>query len=376
MSSASSSTELDYARKLVGSAVYAPSHYLDIITLACAVTHKIDDLFTAPRILFLGEKGSGKSNALTVAHYLSANAEPVTGVLAMTAPSYVADFRLNPKCTHVMDEINHLFGQAGQSGKNSKFYTYINQGYRRDTAYAQMQENKTTLRIPIFGVVFMAGLGLACPPDMRERSVIIKMQVAGPKVEVADFSAPETRGAFLYGGRMLKSWAERQPRLSTESIRGLHPKLVHRNMDVWGGMFAGAKLAGGEWPDRILTAFERVQLDAGNPIYAPEDQVLADYLKFCGMYDVSEGVPSGQFAQFAYDQDHGAYFSMKPGQFRQFAVGILGPTTPFYDSDAGKMVRGWTDIVHRMNHAHAESRMSELDASPESTSDDVVWEDF
>jgi hypothetical protein len=371
-----SSTEIDYARKLVGSAIYAPDHYLDIITLACTATHKIDDLFTAPRFLFLGEKGSGKSNALTVAHYLSASAEPVTGVLAMTAPSYVADFRLNPKCTHVIDEINHLFGQAGSNGKTSKFYTYLNQGYRRDTAYAQMQENKTTLRIPIFGIAFMAGLGLAVPPDLRERSVIIKMAVAGPKVEVADFSAPETREAMTYGGRMLKSWAQRQPRLSIESVRGLHPKLVHRKMDVWGPLFAIAAMAGDTWPERIMRAFERVELDAGIPVYAPEDQVLADYLKFCQLHDVSEGVPSGQFAQFANDQDHGAYLGMKPQVFRKFAVEILGPTTPFYDSDMGKMVRGWADFVHRMNYANAENRIAELEAKDETPPDDFEWEDF
>lgn len=374
--STESATEIDYARKLVGSAVCAPSHYLDIITLACTATHKIDDLFTAPRILFLGEKGTGKSNALTVANYLSANAEPVTGVLAMTAPSYVADFRLNPKCTHVIDEVNHLFGQAGSNGKNSKFYTYLNQGYRRDTAYAQMQENKVTLRIPIFGITFMAGLGLACPPDLRERSVIVKMQVAGPKAEVADFSAPETREAFTYGGRMLKSWAQRAGRLSTESIRGLHPKLVHRKMDVWGPLFAVAAEAGGDWRSRVMTAFEMVELDAGTPVYAPDDQLLADYLKFCGMYDVSDGIPSGQFAQFAHDQDHGAYVSMKPGQFRQFAVSVLGPTTPFYDSDKGSMVRGWSDKVHLMNYAHAENRVAELEAKEEVTPDDFEWEDF
>ena len=111
------STELNYARKLVGAAIVAPDHYLDIITLACAVTHKIDDFFTAPRILALGEKGSGKSTVLTVANYLAANAEPVTGVLAMTGPSYVADFRMNPKATHVIDEIHHLFGRQAATAR-------------------------------------------------------------------------------------------------------------------------------------------------------------------------------------------------------------------------------------------------------------------
>src|SRR6201986_4813333 len=99
-----SSTELDYARKLTGTAISAPDHVLDAFTVACAVTHRIDDLYTAFRWLTLGEKGSGKSTTLTVASYLAANCEPVTGVLGMTAPSYVADFRMNPRATHPIDE--------------------------------------------------------------------------------------------------------------------------------------------------------------------------------------------------------------------------------------------------------------------------------
>lgn len=371
-----SATELDYARKLTGTAISAPDHVLDAFTVACAVTHRIDDLYTAFRWLTLGEAGSGKSTTLTVAGYLAANTEPVTGVLGMTAPSYVADFRMNPRSTHLIDEVHHLFGMAGQNGKQSKFYTYLNQGYLRSTAWAQQQENKTPLKIPIFGAVFMAGLGLACPPDLRDRAIIIRMQKASGKVEVADFSAPETRAAFEYAGKMLGSWMERQSPIDIATVRGIHPDLTHRTMDVWGPLFALVKSVSEEWTDRLLLAFERIELDAGIPVYAPEDQIKMDYLKFCSMYDVSDGVPSGQFSQFANDQNHGAYLGMKPGQFRQFAVSVLGPTTPFYENDSQKMVRGWSDIVHRMNFEAATARAAELEAKDEAVPDDFQWEDF
>ena len=372
-----SSTELDYARKLAGSAISAPDHVLDAFTVACAVTHRIDDLYTAFRWLTLGEPGSGKSTTLTVASYLAANTEPVTGVLGMTAPSYVADFRMNPRSTHLIDEVHHLFGQAGQNGKQSKFYTYLNQGYLRATAWAQMQENRVPLKIPIFGPVFMAGLGLAAPPDLRDRAIIVHMEKAGSKVEVADFSAPETRAAFTYAGNMLASWMERQPKIDIASVRGVHPKLTHRTMDVWGPLLALAKSVSEEWLDRMLVAFERIELDAGIPVYAPEDQVKLDYLRFCELHDVSDGVPSGQFAQFANDQAHGAYMGMKPGQFRQFAVAVLGPTAPFYDKDEGRMVRGWSDIVHRMNLEAAIARAAQLEAAKDNSDPvEFEWEDF
>ncbi|HZZ17175.1 MAG TPA: DUF3631 domain-containing protein, partial [Candidatus Sulfotelmatobacter sp.] len=373
------STELDYARQLAGSAIVAEPHCLDVITLACAATHKIDDLFTALRLLALGEKGSGKSTVLTVASYLSANPEPVTGVLAMTAPSYVADFRMNSKATHFLDEIHHLFGLAGQNGKSSKFYTYLNQGYRRDTAFAQFQENKVPLRIPIFGIVFMAGLGLAVPPDMRDRSIVIRMVKARDGQQVADFSSEDTRAAFTYGGRMLKSWAQRTGTLDIAAVRGMHPKLVHRTLDVWGPLFRIALEAGDEWTARIMTAFERIELGQGVPVYAPEDQILVDYLNYT--VDVAKpeatGIASGAFAKFANDQQHGAYLHMKPGQFRQFAVGILGPTVPFYDSDLGTMVRGWSDVVHQLNIRQAQAKLANLTAArDDDTAETETWEDF
>jgi hypothetical protein len=360
-----SSTELDYARKLVASALYAPDHYADVIAVACALTHKIDDVDSAPRILALGLKGSGKSTILKIAYRLAANATPPTGVKAMTGPSYVADFRMNPRSTHLLDEVNQLFGEAGSNGKSSQFYTYLNQGYLRDTAYAQYQENRVKMQIPIFGVVFMAGLGLGCPDDTRDRSVVLKMESAPAHVEVADFSLKETKEAFDYAGRMLASWVSRVPKLNVSACRGLHPKLNHRRMEVWGPLFAVAMAADegepGEWTKRILTAFERIELNDGVPVYAPEDQILLDYLDFYHQKPM-DGVPSGAFAEYAHNQKHGAYSGMKPGQFKQFAVKILGPTAPFYNVETQGMLRGWSHDIHNMNLRHAQARKAELEA--------------
>lgn len=372
------SNELNYARQLVGEAMVAPDHCLDVITIACAATYRVDDFFTAPRILALGKKGTGKSTLLKIAKYLAANTTAPTGVLAMTAPSYVADFRMNPKCTHLLDEVNHLFGEAGQNGKSSKFYTYINQGYSRETAFAQHQENKVPLQIPIFGFVFMAGLGLACPEDTRDRSVVIKMEKASGKVRVADFAREETRGAFTYAGRMLQSWAQRVGTVSTETVTGLHAELYGRRLEIWGPLLAMAQAAGGDWTERLLTAFERLELNAGIPVYAPEDQLLADWLVFCATYDCNDGVPSGQFAEFANGLEHGAYTAMNPAVFRRFATRVLGPTTPFYDHDEGKMVRGWGGSIMAMNTENAQARLTELETTAESdsASDNEIWEDF
>lgn len=374
------STEMDYAYELVKSALYAPDHYATVLTMACALSYKLDDVDSKPHILALGLKGSGKSTILKIAYRLASKSESVTAVKAMTAPSFVADFRMTPGCTHPLDEINHLFGQAGTNGKNSQFYTYINQSYSRETAYAQYQENRVKMKIPIFGMIFMAGLGLACPEDTRDRSIILKMEKAPDGYVLADFAMKETKEAFNYAGSMLESWAKRMPKLDLSAVRGLHKKLNHRVMEIWGPLFAVALVADGgepgEWTDRMLVAFDRIELNGGVPVYAPEDQLLVDYLDYFAS-NPAEGVPSGEFAQFATTRQHGAYTGMKPGQFKQFAVKILGPTTPFYCQEQQKTLRGWADIVHKMNVEHAQRRLSELTAAKDDGDGEAYeWEDF
>lgn len=374
------STEMDYAYELVKSALYAPDHYATVLTMACALSYKLDDVDSKPHILALGLKGSGKSTILKIAYRLASKSESVTAVKAMTAPSFVADFRMTPGCTHPIDEINHLFGQAGTNGKNSQFYTYINQSYSRETAYAQYQENRVKMKIPIFGMIFMAGLGLACPEDTRDRSIILKMEKAPDGYVLADFAMKETKEAFNYAGSMLESWAKRMPKLDLSAVRGLHKKLNHRVMEIWGPLFAVALVADGgepgEWTDRMLVAFDRIELNGGVPVYAPEDQLLVDYLDYFAS-NPAEGVPSGPFAQFATTRQHGAYTGMKPGQFKQFAVKILGPTTSFYRQEEQKTVRGWADLVHKMNVEHAQHRLSELTAAKDDGDGEAYeWEDF
>jgi hypothetical protein len=371
------SEELDYARTLVGQAIHAPDPYIDAITLACAVTHRINDLFSAPRVLALGPPGSGKSTLLTVASYLANCAGPPTGVLSMTAPSYVAEFRLNPAWTPCIDEISQLFGEAGSQGKGSRFYSLLNQGYRRDTAFSQCQENKVTLRIPIFGVAFLAGLGLAAPPDLRDRSIILHIEKAPAGASVADFSDPATRAQFAYANRLLGSWMLSLPGdwADVSKIKGLHPKLAHRTMDVWGSLFMVARAAGGDWPKRVMTSFERIELDAALPVYLPEVQLQLDYLRFSELNGRSDSISSGEFAQWATTQEHGAYMGFKPAQFREFVVGILGPTVPYLDN--GRKVRGWDEDLHGLNLLAAQRTRDAIEEKQSPTiSEKPEWEDF
>lgn len=373
--------ELDHVRELVASAVYAPEHYIDVITIACALTWKLDDFESAPRIIALGEPGSGKSTVLTVGSFLSRSGQPPTGVLLMSAPSYVGEFRIDPYFTPCIDEIHHLFGLAGSNGQHSKFYGYLNQGYLRRTAQVQFQENKVPIHIPIFGVAFLAGLGLAVPGDMRKRGIVLKMEKADDDVEVADFSDPQVLAAFEHGKSCLESLAQLLPPLSVASVRGLHPKLTHRKMEVWGPLFAIAIQAGELWVKRLMTAFERIELNTGLVVHPPEVQVMLDYLEFSvpggDRAAQKESVASGEFSEWANAQEHRAYTGMKPGQFRQFAVTRLGPTDPYYDPETKASKRGWTGVKHQINLGKARRVYMAVQVRQQPQEAETTgWEDF
>jgi hypothetical protein len=370
------SRELDYVRELVASAISAPDHVLDVVTLACAVTHKMDDFDSAPRVLALGKASSGKSRVLTVASYLARGAGVPAAASSVTYASYVAEYKLDPQHTTLIDEVQHIFGETGERGKASKLYAYINQGYERHTAWASNARGRTPERVPIFGVVFMAGLGLAVPADMRERAIAFTMERATVTTDLADFSDDDTVSRFTHARRVLSAWTRKLPELSTGTVKGLHPKLAHRMMQVWGPLFAIAQQAGDAWVARTLTAFERIELDSPVPTYTPETHLWLDYLAFTDASN-SDGVSSGALAAFANDQRHGAYLSMKPGQFRQFATRILGPTAAYWDTATREHVRGWSGTSHEMNLAVARNEVERLAAEDEVKPDEpVVWTDF
>lgn len=380
------SRELDHARELIGSALILPDHYLDIITLACALTHKTDDFRTAPRVLVLGEMGSGKSQVLEVASYLvrqDKGAPVITGIHQITAPGYVANYKLDPYYVPMIDEINHLFGEAGGNGKQSEKRGLLNQGYKRRTAVHVKMRGDVPDRTPIFGVVFMAGLGNAAPPDLRERSVLINMAKLKSKPEfIADFAKDGTEAAFNYARVSLASWIKRTGRLSVTSVQDAHPKLFGRKLDVWGPLLAVAKAAGETWFKRALTAFEIIECEEALPVYVPEDQILVDYLDFSDQQSDENGLASGEFASWALRQEHGAYLYLTPRQFQRFAVANLGPTSPWYNGES--MVRGWSHEVHEMNLDRARDRKTELEGAVYSDDTDpmdvvgaqIVMDDF
>lgn len=77
------------------------------------------------------------------------------------------------------------------------------------------------------------------------------------------------------------------------------------------------------------------------------------YVDFCEAHSEIAGIPSGAFAIFARARNE-QLNDLKPGQFKQLAVSVLGPTAPFYNADEKTMVRGWSDSVHQMNLEAAE----------------------
>jgi hypothetical protein len=82
------------------------------------------------------------------------------------------------------------------------------------------------------------------------------------------------------------------------------------------------------------------------------------YVTYFSLGEDQKSVRSGLLAQIAYPVVTRIQ-PMQPGQFKQFAVKVLGPTTPYYDGE--KTVRGWTGVVHTTNLHEAEIALKEME---------------
>lgn len=365
---------LDELRDFVSETLYLKPEQTDAVALAIAASHATDAFITIPRILVTAEHPqSGKSTLLDVAMMTAGN--PLDG--AGTAPGLTAAFINNDgrqPLTLVRDEISQIFNRNGLGGQKHPLYDPLVRGYRKSATVLFSSGHQANL-VSIYGMAWLAGLGVACPADLRSRSIHIKMQPKPESMILRPTGAEDTLALGKVYQDALHRWTRAQFSFLKDYARNtplhrIHPKLSNRRAEIWCSLFAVATMAGGSWPARCLMAFEALALDESDrPVVTPLQQVLLDMAdvfrvnggtKFLPVKTLYDGLLDMPHAGELYDQVSAKTLL----NLMQRAAGQ--DSTPKWDASQGKTVR----VRFRDDIVPAADRlMAVLYPEPEVTSD-------
>jgi len=340
-------------RQFISQLVYAKPAYLDVVTMALAVSHAKDAFTTVPYILATSDQpASGKSTiALDVPMLLGDRMESIDRTTTRDALNNMFLERLTPNTA--WDDIGKIFGPNGTSGSTTNFYTVLVKSYRKD-ATTSMSRNGARMTVSTYGMAWMNGLKNAVPQDLFTRSIHLQMEAAPDGVKLRDALEDSVGGEAKILKEALHAWAGSHKEQFTgymrNQVRTVHPKLEKRRRQTWGPIFAAASAAGGEWPRKIFDAFVAIALDSDEtPTLVPDQKCLFDTAAILMERGLSEifasdliqalrEVPDGQF----YRDSDAEYlvrtlFTSAFGQPRKIAGKVL------YGPNAGQRGKalGW-----------------------------------
>jgi hypothetical protein len=155
------------------------------------------------------------------------------------------------KPTLLLDEVDSYINQA------EELRGLINAGHKRGgCAYRCEGEGMAVKAFKAFAPAVLAGIG-PLPGTLHDRSIVILLVKAEPGQITARFDEQKAEVEWVLA-RKLARWTKD----NFEALRACDPKLpetaFNRRADNWRPLFAIAKVAGGEWPARVLAAFNQL----------------------------------------------------------------------------------------------------------------------
>lgn len=268
-----SSFVLDETREFIGTLVWAPAEYLDTMTLVIALTHalgtpanrraKKPPISSVPHVLVTSKNyGVGKSTFAAQVPMLLASRPWAVG-RGTTEPAINSRFLSDQTDCLVLDDSGKVFGENGLSGKLTKLYDLLIKCYL-SSGVISVSVNRIAKDLPAFAVAFMNGLEKATPDDLRDRAIVMEMPVKPARIRLADALSGDTAEDAQELRENLADWAGRNMEairlFLRDDVGKVHPALVDRPLQKWGGLFAVASAAGGDWPQRCMDAFLRLAL--------------------------------------------------------------------------------------------------------------------
>lgn len=325
---------LDAARGFVGETLYATPPMLDALTLFCAASHAIDVWDTSPRLLASSLEGqSGKSTLMNLIRMLGQNAWSATGATSFALRS---KFNEPVRPLVLVDEVSSIFGTSGLISNNNPIALIARDGYTRWSTIS-MSVNRTTEDIPSFCFMAMAGLKTAVPKDIRTRCIVFNMKPRPASYKLSRTTTdPDTIAMSVSYNRALHQWV----RNCIPSIKQIkrtftqpHAKFTDRLAEIWTGMYVIALQAGGDWPERCLTAFKSMSLDASDqPVLLPEQAMLRDAAEAVRFYG-KDKIFASEILHYLRNEVHteddaaGLWDQLRDRAMAKLMTSALGPTS-------------------------------------------------
>jgi hypothetical protein len=155
--------------------------------------------------------------------------------------------------TLLLDEVDTYISQS------EELRGLLNAGHKRG-ACAYRCEGNTVRAFRAFGPAALAGIG-ALPGTLHDRSIVIPLVKALPGEIALPFDEQNAQIETVLG-RKLARWAKD----NFAALQACNPVLpataFNRLADNWRPLFAIARIAGGDWPQRALDAFQKLAAKA------------------------------------------------------------------------------------------------------------------
>ena len=240
----------NYFRRYV---VYPSEHALTAHTLWIPHTYLMDLWDITPRMGFFSpEPGSGKSRALEVSRRVAHNPMPTASITGAAFMRMVHD----GDYTIFIDELEGIYTNAAARDANSALTSVLNAGFESD-AIAHRCESKTNKpeTFNIYAPVMLAGLNRAKLPDsLKSRMIAVHMKRRLPGDELAEFRKRHAEAEAKPIREALEEWcSEAEGKIDLDAL-SMPAHIRDRDADIWEPLFAIAKVAGGDWPERIAAA--------------------------------------------------------------------------------------------------------------------------
>lgn len=246
--------------------VALPDGAADALALWTAHAHCFESFVCSPRLnISSPEKGCGKTTLRDVLAVL------VPRPLATENLSVAVLFRVTEarKPTLLADECDAWLRD------NEELRGMLNAGHRRGGQALRCEGESNEVRaFNVFAPAVLCGIGLL-PGTLHDRSIIIRLERAKPGELRERFDSRLTQRETELCRKLARFCADNKARL-VSCDPALPSGAFNRLADNWRPLFAIAEIAGGDWPQRAVTAFANLTAKADNEAQGLGTMLLAD----------------------------------------------------------------------------------------------------